>query len=63
MFVCPICNKEIESESRMAKHFLECWKSEHPYHKSKEAPQSPDTETREISDDIMDFFNNGRSKS
>ena len=45
MYVCPTCSK------------LKCWKEIHPYHKSKDAPRSENIITREVSNDIMDFFN------
>ena len=63
MFVCPTCNEEFKTEQAIQKHFLLCWKSKHPYHKSKPAPHSEDVVTREVSNDIADFFEglNGRS--
>ena len=57
MYICPTCNKEFDSEEIVAKHFLKCWKDKNPYHKSKSAPRSPDVNVREVSDDIMNFFN------
>lgn len=56
MFICPTCNKEFKTEELIQKHFLACWKEQHPYHKSKDAPHSENIETREISNDIMNFF-------
>ena len=64
IFICPTCAKEFETEEKIQKHFLQCWKDNHPYHKSKDAPRSEDIETRETNDDIINFFerlNNGRS--
>lgn len=64
MFICPTCSKEFNTEEAIQKHFLACWKEQHPYHKSKSAPHSADVVTREVSNDIMNFFkeiNNGRS--
>lgn len=63
MFVCPTCNKEFEKKEQIRKHFLQCRCEQHPYHKSKDAPRSKDIVTREVSNDIADFFerlNNGR---
>ena len=57
MFVCPTCNKQFETEDTLVKHYLKCWKEEHPYHQSKSAPRSEDINTRKVSNDIMDFFN------
>ena len=56
MYVCPICKKEFEDESRVAKHSLICWKSLHPNHISKSAPQGETIETRSITEDIEKFF-------
>ena len=56
MYICPICEKEFNTEDAVSKHYLKCWKEEHPYHKSKPAPQSENIETREINDDISNFF-------
>ena len=64
MFICPTCQAEYNNEDLMRLHFLSCWKEKHPYHKSKSAPHSDDIVTKEVSNDIMDFFkglNNGRS--
>ena len=64
MFICPICSKEFNTEELIQKHFLSCWKEQHPYYKSKDAPRSDNIETREVSGDILNFFeriNNGRS--
>ena len=63
MFICPTCSKEFHTEEAIQKHFLACWKEQHPYHKGKSVPHGKDIETREVSDDIMNFFerinNNG----
>jgi len=60
MFICPTCNKEFDTEGNIQKHFLSCWKEHHSYHKSKSAPHSEDIETREVSEDIANFFNSLR---
>ena len=57
MYICPTCNKEIEKEDDAVKHFLRCWKEKNPHIKSKPAPCSEDINTREVSDDVMNFFN------
>ena len=36
---------------------LSCWKEQHPYYQSKPAPRSENIETREVSNDIINFFN------
>lgn len=57
MYICPVCNKEIEKEDDAVKHLLRCWKEKNPHIKSKPAPCSEDINTREVSDDVMNFFN------
>lgn len=64
MFICPTCGKEFNNEELIRSHFLACWKEQHPYHKSKSAPRSKDVVTREVNNDIINFFkeiNDGRS--
>lgn len=56
MYVCPICNAEFNVEAHAAKHLLECWKRENPFHKSKEAPRSEDIESRQVSNEVDSFF-------
>ena len=48
--------KEFEKEEVLVKHFLKCWKEKNPNYHSKSAPRSEDINTREINDDIMNFF-------
>ena len=57
MYICPTCNKAYELEDDLIKHYLQCWKSKNPNHKSKAAPRSEDINTREVNDNIMSFFN------
>ena len=57
MFICPTCGKQFEKENILAKHYLQCWKEQHPYHQSKSAPRSEDINTRVVNDDIANFFN------
>ena len=65
MFICPTCYKEFKTEENIQKHFLSCWKEQHPFHQSKSAPHSENITTREINSDIANFFeglnNNARS--
>ena len=56
MYICPTCSKEIETEEVLVKHFLKCWKEKNPCHQAKSAPRSEDINTREVSDDIANFF-------
>ena len=60
MYICPTCCKEFEKEEVLTKHFLKCWKEQHPYHQSKDAPRGVDITTREVDNDIADFFNSLR---
>ena len=57
MYICPTCNKKFKTEDKLTKHFLSCWKEQHPYYQSKPAPRSENIETREVSNDIINFFN------
>ena len=57
MYICPICNKEFETENLITKHFLKCWKDKNPGYKSKPAPKKEDVVIREINNDVLDFFN------
>ena len=57
MYICPVCNLEFKIEQSIQKHFLACWKEEHPFHKSKDAPRSKNITTREINEDVTQFFN------
>ena len=57
MYICPACNMKIEKEDVLVRHFLKCWKEQNPHHRPKLAPRSEDINTREIGDDIVDFFN------
>lgn len=57
MYICPICKKEFNLEDTVSKHLLKCWKEEHPYHQVKPAPRSNDINTREMNDDVLNFFN------
>ena len=57
MFVCPNCNKEFLTEEEIKRHILPCWKRLNPGYKSKEAPQGETVVTREVNDDITNFFN------
>ena len=63
MFVCPTCGEEFKYEQNIQKHFLQCWQSKHPYHQSKSAPRSENIVTREVNNDIAQFFGelNGRN--
>jgi hypothetical protein len=56
MYICPTCCKEFEKEEVLVKHFLKCWKEKNPCHKSKSAPRSEDINTREVNEDVMNFF-------
>lgn len=57
MFICLDCGKEFNTEQAIQKHFLTCWKENHSYHKSKDAPRSANVVTREVNDNVLNFFN------
>ena len=57
MYICPTCGREFQTENKIAKHFLSCWKEQNPFHQPKEAPRGDDITTRSVSNDILDFFN------
>lgn len=58
MYICPTCKKSFDTEEKIQKHFLICWKEQHPYHKSKPAPHSPDIVEKQIDDNVLNFFQN-----
>lgn len=62
MYICPTCQKKFDEEDRLVKHLLSCWKEQHPSHVSKSAPRGEDKETRQVSDDIMNFFNSFKGR-
>lgn len=56
MFICPVCGKEYQTDTAVAKCFLKCWRETNPNHKSKEAPHSDDVVTRQCTADVANFF-------
>lgn len=63
MYICPTCNRGFKNKENIQKHFLNCWKEQHPGHKSKPAPRSEDIETKQIDNGVLDFFNEMRVKN
>ena len=57
MYICPVCNQQFKEEQVLVKHLLSCWRKEHPYLRSKPASRSEDINTREVNEDIENFFN------
>lgn len=55
-YICPTCNREFDSEEKIVKHFLSCWKEQHPGHISKDAPRGENIETREVNEDVANLF-------
>ncbi len=56
MYICPTCNKAFEDADMIAKHSLGCWRDHNPNHKSKPAPRSEDITTREVDNNVLNFF-------
>lgn len=56
MYICLTCKKEFNTEDEIRSHLSSCWREKHPYHKSKTAPKGKDIITREVNDDIANFF-------
>ena len=56
MYICPTCNRLFESADGVANHSLGCWREHNRGHKSKPAPRGADVETREITDELAQFF-------
>lgn len=56
MYVCPTCGKQFNKEDILIKHMSKCWREKNPHLRSKPAPRSEDINTREINDDILNFF-------
>lgn len=57
MYTCLTCNKQFEKEEILVKHFSRCWKEKNPNVRSKPAPRSEDINTKEINNELIDFFN------
>ena len=57
MYICPTCNQSFTTEEILVKHMSKCWKEKNSHVKSKPAPRSADINTREINNDIANFFN------
>ena len=57
MYICLVCNQQFKEEQVLVKHYLSCWKKENPHLRSKPAPRSEDINTREVNEDIENFFN------
>ena len=56
MFICPTCEKQFEMEDALVKHMSKCWREKNPHLRSKPAPRSEDVNIREISNELIDFF-------
>ena len=56
MYICPVCGKQFEKDDMLVSHYGKCWREKNPNHKSKPAPRSEDVNTREVSDEILNFF-------
>lgn len=57
MFICPTCNKKCATKEEIKKHSMACWRKANPHYKSKSAPQGETITTKEVDNDILNFFN------
>ena len=57
MYICPVCGQQFKEEQVLVKHYLSCWKKENPHLRSKPASRSEDIDTREVNEDVENFFN------
>lgn len=57
MYICPTCNKKCATEEEIVKHSNSCWRRANPHYKSKTPPQGETVVTKEVDNDIMNFFN------
>ena len=57
MYICPICNREFETEEKIKKHNLACWRRANPYYRSKTPPQGETIITKTTNENVLDFFN------
>lgn len=62
MYICPTCNGQFSTEEILVKHMSKCWREKNPHLRSKPAPRSEDINTREINDELVDFFKENRWK-
>lgn len=56
-YICPTCGKKFPTEELIKKHCFNCWKEVHPNHITKHAPQGETINTKEVSNDVLNFFN------
>lgn len=56
MYICPTCKRGFESEDSIRKHFLNCWKEQHPYYQSTPAPRSEDIVEVQADNNVLAFF-------
>ena len=66
LYICPTCRKLFDTEEKIVRHSLKCWKQHNPDCKSTPAPCKGNISTQEMSEDIQKFFSewsaiNGRS--
>lgn len=56
MYICPTCNGQFSTKEILVKHMSKCWREKNPHLRSKPAPRSEDINTREINNELIDFF-------
>lgn len=55
MYICPECGKPFKTDKAVAKHYLTCFKKEHPYIPPKSVLYTQSV-TRKVNDEVADFF-------
>ena len=62
MFICPVCHKEFDSEQKVVRHYLACWKVNALPHKPKDAPRSEDINKSNGADVMQNFMEGLKQK-
>lgn len=57
MYICPICKRGFETEDKIKRHNLACWREANPYYRSKTPPQGETVVTKTTNESVLNFFN------
>lgn len=63
MYICPTCNKRYATKEEIKKHSMICWKKTNSHYKSKTAPRGEIIVTKEIDNNILNFFNSFKKEN